>query len=683
VKGPQRKLWPFLISYLVKFLYIPVRSRVNTAVIFSAFCFAIFPAKAIAQATPTQATSPEAELRVGNQYFAKQDYANAMIWYVKSADQGNAQAQENVGWFYEHGRGVKQDYAEAMAWYRKAASQADSKAEGSIGWFYQQGLGVSRDYAEAMSWYQKAAEHGNFAADTSIGWLYQNGLGVKQNYSEALTWYQKAASKGDVLARNNIGTLYESGLGVDRDPKLAMASYYQAADQGSALAERNVGRLYEAGLGVQQDYGKAANWFRKAAEQGDADAQVDIGWLYQNGLGVHKDYTAAMTWYQKAAAQNNGNAQNNIGWLYQNGFGVKLDYHEAMTWYSKAAEQGNARAKGNMEWLSRNGLANDDTKPATQSAVATQPASGEKPPIVLPNGIRAAQAIFAPDPDYSEEARKAKLSGTVVLSLVISAEGVPKDIKVVGPLGDGLDEKAVETIKTWKFQPAMKDGEPVALPAVIEVQFHLYGTFYVGKVEVLGGPKAENLSAYLSPLISETENCLSKIPDEKAPKQAQLTLEISIAEDGRVHAPSVVVSSGDELLDGDVRGCISPTKMEKPLPAEVKDKNFVVRMQVLHNTSGVSLNPTNPQVTTGSSEQFYIDVAGTLSKEAHWSLTGAGCDGNICGTITPEGLYTAPNVLPQTPIVRIVGTLPGANPIPASAIILLNQKGAAVSDASK
>lgn len=655
----------------------------NRAIIFLAFCFATFPPKAITQDIPAQAMTPEAELSLGNQYFAKQDYANAVIWYLKSADQGNARAQENVGWFYEHGRGVKQDYAEAMTWYRKAASQGNFKAEGSIGWFYQQGLGVSQNYTEAMSWYRKAAEHGNFAAETSIGWLYQNGLGATRNYSEALTWYQKAASKGDALARNNIGSLYENGLGVDRNPKLAMAWYYQAADQGSALAERNLGRLYEAGLGVQQDYGKAANWFRKAAEQGDADAQVNIGWLYQNGLGVHQDYTDAMTWYQKAAAQNNANAQNNIGWLYQNGFGVKPDYREAMTWYSKAAEQGNARAKGNMEWISRSGLANDHTLPPTQSAVATRPTSGEKPSLLLPNGIRAAQAIFAPDPEYSEEARKARINGTVVLSLVIGIDGRARDIKIVAPLGDGLDEKAVETIKTWKFQPATKDDKPVPLQAVIEVQFHLYGTFYVGKVEAPGGPKAENLSAYLSPLISETESCLSKIQNDKALKQAQLMVEISIEEDGSVHAPSVVTSSGDELLDRDVRGCISPTNMGKPLPAEIKDKNLVVRMQVLHNTSGISLNPIRPEVTTGSSEQFYIDIAGTLSEEAHWSLTGVGCDGNSCGTISPEGLYTAPNVLPQPPIVRVVGTLTGANPIAASAVILLNQKGAVVSDASK
>jgi TonB family protein len=618
--------------------------------------------------------TPEAETRLGDQYLAKQDYSNAINWFRKAADQGNAEAQANIGWLYKNGRGVKQDYAAAMEWYSKAANQGDGNAEGAVGWLYQQGLGVTQDYAEAMSWYQKAAEHGNIVAQTSVGWLYQTGRGVKQNYSEALTWYQRAASKGDALARNNIGTLYENGSGVDRDYKSAMAWYYQAADQGSALAERNVGRMYEAGLGVQQDYGKAATWFRKAADQGNDAAQVDLGWLYQGGLGVHQNYAEAMTWYQKAAAQNDANAQNNIGWLYQNGFGVKPDYAQAMSWYRKAAAQGNTHAKANIDWISRSGLASDHTPAATQDNAATQSLSGKNPSLLLPNGIRAAQAIFAPDPEYSEEARKGKISGVVVLSLIISADGLPQDVKVVKPLGDGLDEKAVETIKTWKFDPATKQGKPIAYPATTEVQFHLYQTFYVGKVEVLGDSKVKNLNVYLSPLIYETENCLSKITDDKTLKQGQLIVETSIEEHGRVQPAEVVSSSGDESLDRTARRCISPTKME-PLPVELKGKDVVVRMQVLHNTSGISLNPVDPQVTTGSREQFYIDIAGTMSKEANWSVTGVGCTGSSCGTISPDGLYTAPDILPQPPFVRVEGTLTGVNPIPASAIISLTQKG--------
>jgi TonB family protein len=89
-------------------------------------------------------------------------------------------------------------------------------------------------------------------------------------------------------------------------------------------------------------------------------------------------------------------------------------------------------------------------------------------------GVSAPKAIYDPDPEYSEEARKAKYQGTVVLSLIVGADGVPRDIKVARSVGLGLDEKAIETVKTWKFDPGTKDGKPVATYATIEVAFHLY-----------------------------------------------------------------------------------------------------------------------------------------------------------------------------------------------------------------
>jgi periplasmic protein TonB len=89
-------------------------------------------------------------------------------------------------------------------------------------------------------------------------------------------------------------------------------------------------------------------------------------------------------------------------------------------------------------------------------------------------GVSAPKAVYAPDPEYSEEARKAKYQGTVVLSLVVGADGMPRDIKVARSLGLGLDEKAIEAVKTWKFEPGTKDGKPVATYASIEVQFRLY-----------------------------------------------------------------------------------------------------------------------------------------------------------------------------------------------------------------
>lgn len=89
-------------------------------------------------------------------------------------------------------------------------------------------------------------------------------------------------------------------------------------------------------------------------------------------------------------------------------------------------------------------------------------------------GVSAPKAIYSPDPEYSEEARKAKYQGVCVLSLIVGPDGKPRDIKVARSLGLGLDEKAMEAVNQWKFEPAMKDGRPVAVAINVEVQFRLY-----------------------------------------------------------------------------------------------------------------------------------------------------------------------------------------------------------------
>ncbi len=87
--------------------------------------------------------------------------------------------------------------------------------------------------------------------------------------------------------------------------------------------------------------------------------------------------------------------------------------------------------------------------------------------------VSAPVLISKTEPEYSEEARKAKYSGTVLLSLVVDANGLPRDIKVVRPLGLGLDEKAIEAVQKWRFRAGVKGGRPVATQATIEVSFRL------------------------------------------------------------------------------------------------------------------------------------------------------------------------------------------------------------------
>ena len=87
--------------------------------------------------------------------------------------------------------------------------------------------------------------------------------------------------------------------------------------------------------------------------------------------------------------------------------------------------------------------------------------------------VSAPKAVYEPDPEYTKEARKAKIQGTCVVWLIIGADGLTHDIRVAHSLDHGLDEKAIEEVQRWKFKPAMKDGKPVSVQANIEAHFKL------------------------------------------------------------------------------------------------------------------------------------------------------------------------------------------------------------------
>ena len=89
-------------------------------------------------------------------------------------------------------------------------------------------------------------------------------------------------------------------------------------------------------------------------------------------------------------------------------------------------------------------------------------------------GISAPQPLSTPDPEYTEQARQAKTQGTCILWLIVDDQGHPRDIRVVRGLGFGLDTKAIDAVRQWRFQPAMKDGRPVNVQISVEVGFRLY-----------------------------------------------------------------------------------------------------------------------------------------------------------------------------------------------------------------
>jgi TonB family protein len=89
-------------------------------------------------------------------------------------------------------------------------------------------------------------------------------------------------------------------------------------------------------------------------------------------------------------------------------------------------------------------------------------------------GIVPPRITYDPEPEYSDAARKVKWQGAVLVSLIVEPAGTVRDVQIANPLGAGLDEKSVEAVSTWKFDPAQKDGKAVPLALKVEATFHLY-----------------------------------------------------------------------------------------------------------------------------------------------------------------------------------------------------------------
>ena len=111
------------------------------------------------------------------------------------AEQGEAEAQYDLGVMYANGLGVPEDDAEAVRWLRLAAGQGFAAAQFTLGLWYDHGLGVPQDDIEAVRWYRLAADQGDASAQSHLAIMYQNGKGVPQDYVQAHIWFDLAASR--------------------------------------------------------------------------------------------------------------------------------------------------------------------------------------------------------------------------------------------------------------------------------------------------------------------------------------------------------------------------------------------------------------------------------------------------------------------------------------------------------
>jgi len=253
--------------------------------------------------------------------------AEALRWAQSVCARTNAFGQYALARLYEEGCGVGWDTNKAAELYiqctdelRKMAQKGDAEAQSDVGWIYEKGRGVQTNREEAIKWYRKSADQGYARGQFLLLMTYTDDFGVPADnrIGAARELCLKAAEQGCAEAQNQWGVWCSSGSeGFPADDGDAIVWYRKAALVGLPCAEYNVGKCYADGHGVVQNQAEALKWYRKAAEDGDPVAQTDMAALYMYGEGpVKKDVATAVAWYLKACSRGSAEAFNNLAWVY-------------------------------------------------------------------------------------------------------------------------------------------------------------------------------------------------------------------------------------------------------------------------------------------------------------------------------------------------------------------------------
>lgn len=320
-------------------------------------------------------------------------------WTLKSANQGDADAQSAVAEAYDQGLRVAQNKTEAAKWYkmafetrRKEAEKGDASAQWWLGFRYRAGEGMEKNANEAVKWFTKAAEQGNKSAQKYLAEMYRDGEGIAKNPKEAIKWFTKAANQGDVVAQLELASwgfeyvlnrYLGNGEALQKEVEESLFKWLlKSAERGDANEQCAVAQAYEKGLGTTQNGTEALNWYYKAAQQDDVSARFRLGEMFRDGDGVVKDPQMAFKWFEAAAqsylkkrakgiAENPdkqewkayeqlaASAEYKVAEAYETGVGVLQDKQAAFTWFRKAAYHGHkfAQAKVGLRFYQRGDVA--------------------------------------------------------------------------------------------------------------------------------------------------------------------------------------------------------------------------------------------------------------------------------------------------------------------------------------
>ena len=257
---------------------------------------------------------------------------------VEKALSGDAKAQHNLAIKYLNER----NYDKAFYWEQKSAEQGIARAQCNLGLMYEEGWGTDVDESTAISWYLKAIENGSSDAYFNIASLYMK----KHNYEIAVPYLKIISEKGDVDAQSMLGVCY-SYIG---DYESSIYWRNKAVEGGSISALHNYGIAYMRGFLGVVDYEKAIYWFERASERGHKLAPHNLSLAhYEAGKKAYdnNEWTIAFKHFLFAGTSEKNpisDAMRMLSACYRYGRGTGIDINLASSWMQKAADNNNPQA---------------------------------------------------------------------------------------------------------------------------------------------------------------------------------------------------------------------------------------------------------------------------------------------------------------------------------------------------
>lgn len=279
----------------------------------------------------------------------EQNFANALTWFKRGVENGDALCQHEMGLMYLHGYGVPQDAYRASSFFKAAAEQDLPASETRLGaLFLDQG-----DVATATRYFELAARWGWMEAYYYLAEMANNGVGRQSHCGVAAAYYKMVAEKAEVIhsAFAESNAAYEAG-----DQEGALIPAMMAAEQGYEHAQANVAYVLDERRSLfslnallpwaqktrttlLRNAALALIYWTRSAKQGNIDSLVKMGDYYLHGTGAALDVDKASTCYHNAAeVHHSAQAYWNLGWMHENGIAVQQDFHMAKRYYDLALE---------------------------------------------------------------------------------------------------------------------------------------------------------------------------------------------------------------------------------------------------------------------------------------------------------------------------------------------------------